>query len=1822
MATQIKLRRDSYQNWFDANPTLALGEPAYDTTNNKLKIGNGTTAWRLLGYLADSTATLSLVNGDKTIMLGSDGTLTLPPQAATLQTVEDISTAKIFRATNSTNATAIQEAKDDWFGAELTFADVRDQDEQISGVTRPWSGMPSYEALPLIQEYTPPVGVPPPPGSLRPSATTATNAYLMWKELVSNIDIVSGDKTFSFENTGNLTIPGAIKSLDDNSLNVISTGSNFKVASVSIDGSGGRVFVRADDGSTLKSWEFNDTGVLKLPNGGDIVDSAGNSVLGGGGSGDRLVNGQTEFILNADGSITFPDNTVQTTAYTGQADVNLLSSVNSIDVQTGDTDRWFVRLRREDNEVNPGFRGVTVYSTNYDSQGNAILVAQLDLDQNGGDGIVVAKFTPEGELVWKKSLGAIGSGTVVPHYPESNAVIDSDNNILLAINPDDSQVKKIVKINGTTGAVIFSKVIEFTSNFWIKAMALDSANNIIIGGYFFLDGDDTPFVAKLNPTATSITWQRSFDVVESGYSHIYSVAVDFNDDIIVAGDALVEITVNGSPTVNPQILVAKITEAGGIDWQKTVSLVSDTPYSAASGLSLDSVGNIYVTGTYYVDNAESSSWSGGQGGPGAKKSNAVFLFKMTTLGSIVWDRRVGPGECDWVGVGTAVGDDGDLYLYASTYQRNSAGNADQSFGYWNSALALARYNKTTGAVVWQSYFDNPNSQEIPGLLNDAPYVGFTGVPSTDLMTVQDGKILIGGSVRLGASGADLLDGTPGTDEDYFTQGFIAQFDTAATAWSAEGWSLSTSRIPGRLTNNLTAVNGPVTLANDIAMSPEGNANLATQAVSMSVRRNTSKINTWRFGKDGTFTAPADANIRLQQQQLGSATMYGLIPNNEDDIWFESVCHDADGFAYTLGSNWWTSNRAHIQKFTPEGTVVWNRQIFSGDGASFDVTIVDGVYTTAVVDSGGSGYKVGDRIILSGRDLGGLAVNSLVLSVTDVNNSDNYVGAVDTVTIESGTAATGQNGTYAASDDNDNAKCEVRSMTYDPVSGNIMVVVTTPTMLGGEFTTIQGDAEWTETVVMEIDSGSGTIVRTTTLQDEGDVYAFDTDVSATGKIAVVGQKFNEYNEYGAITPLAGSPQSKIWVAKADIDAEHFPGEAFSNYSDWWITGTGITDQAQVTNVNYYENLSGTVEAPNEAVAAVFSVDIASGAYTNIQATTPGVGYRSGQKFKILGSSLGGATPDNDLTFTVGVDGGGGVNGVINPTGTATGADRSYTSRIPFRVRGTGATFFLAFNPTTGAVIDSGVTSSGQDYLVGDEITILGTSFAGGTVPATNITIAVGSVDGSGAVTGSVNVYGTHPTTHLQLSTSTGLDFTTNGSTFAIKQNVGGEAFVWTPDFTKAIGGPTSDVFTGVVWNAAGTHLYAVGNGQYEVSYSQALVVKFTSAGQITASKFVNDNMGNEDAYDGAVALMANDSIVVVHAMYNNYRDEQDEVLVTKLDSSLNIVWQQFIGIESGDGWTDPGSKISVAVDPATDEILLAWESYNEDIFNDDAIHVVKLDTDGEVVWKRMWGVHESDTRTNYLGYGNKALSIHGNKFTLAGYTDAPDDNYANAFIVTLPLDGTGVGEHGLWTYAEPNDDRIKVWRLSGRTATTFTPTVHTNGITTISNLKYYYTGYPTNEFTFYPQTILSNQGGAIEFADGSKQTFSAAIVPQVKISAGRYTLRPEDSGRHILIESSNYSVIIPNWEKVTLPVGYTVTLVNISGEDAYVECESVNYPGPGLRGSMWFSGGNDKTAYIGFPDNGSGQMITLIKIKEGTRSDDSENHGDIWMVAGADIYNND
>jgi len=55
MAVQIQVRRDSAADWTTNNPTLASGEIGHETDTNKIKIGDGSTAWTALDYFAGAT---------------------------------------------------------------------------------------------------------------------------------------------------------------------------------------------------------------------------------------------------------------------------------------------------------------------------------------------------------------------------------------------------------------------------------------------------------------------------------------------------------------------------------------------------------------------------------------------------------------------------------------------------------------------------------------------------------------------------------------------------------------------------------------------------------------------------------------------------------------------------------------------------------------------------------------------------------------------------------------------------------------------------------------------------------------------------------------------------------------------------------------------------------------------------------------------------------------------------------------------------------------------------------------------------------------------------------------------------------------------------------------------------------------------------------------------------------------------------------------------------------------------------------------------------------------------------------------------------------------------------------------------------------------------------------------------------------------------------------------------------------------------------------------------------------------------------------------
>jgi len=82
----LKLRRDTATNWASANPVLAAGEAVIDSTANKIKLGDGTTAYNSLGYMSGG---LTLLDEDNF----SSNSATSPPSQQSTKAYVDTADA-------------------------------------------------------------------------------------------------------------------------------------------------------------------------------------------------------------------------------------------------------------------------------------------------------------------------------------------------------------------------------------------------------------------------------------------------------------------------------------------------------------------------------------------------------------------------------------------------------------------------------------------------------------------------------------------------------------------------------------------------------------------------------------------------------------------------------------------------------------------------------------------------------------------------------------------------------------------------------------------------------------------------------------------------------------------------------------------------------------------------------------------------------------------------------------------------------------------------------------------------------------------------------------------------------------------------------------------------------------------------------------------------------------------------------------------------------------------------------------------------------------------------------------------------------------------------------------------------------------------------------------------------------------------------------------------------------------------------------------------------------------------------------------------------
>lgn len=432
----------------------------------------------------------------------------------------------------------------------------------------------------------------------------------------------------------------------------------------------------------------------------------------------------------------------------------------------------------------------------------------------------------------------------------------------------------------------------------------------------------------------------------------------------------------------------------------------------------------------------------------------------------------------------------------------------------------------------------------------------------------------------------------------------------------------------------------------------------------------------------------------------------------------------------------------------------NNDTTLGIDATFDITVSTGTYILDDINQSGSGYQIGDRILITGDKIGGVTPNHDAVVLVETVFSD---GAIATATIAgtpfdgteslTGVSATydGGQGTGAEFDiaweDNEYTIVDISSPDdstnyivndiiripgnlIDPANGlspqNDLYVTVTGLGAGGAITSLTFDGTAPDYIntfiaVPYSTSGSGTGAEINVTSDSG---SYTVDIILPGQDFLPGDTITVLG-----SDLGGStPTNDLTIT---VDNVGGLGEILT------VSTFGFSFNGSTASTIAGENIVGS--------GATFNVELSAGTYI-VTIETPGSQYGVNQQLTITGDQLFGTTPANDLTITVtAVDElSSGVITSINSSGTANTGGGTFigVSGVPQDNVGVGALFNInkEFTEYSSIILANG----GSEYAEGNRIIIPGTSLNGQS-PLNDISLRVLSVDSFGTILTFVSDY---------------------------------------------------------------------------------------------------------------------------------------------------------------------------------------------------------------------------------------------------------------------------------------------------------------------------------------------------------------------------------------------------------------------------------------------------------------------------------------------------
>ena len=398
--------------------------------------------------------------------------------------------------------------------------------------------------------------------------------------------------------------------------------------------------------------------------------------------------------------VTDTSNNVYITGYfSGVIDADPSSSTFSLS-SNGSDDIFIVKLDHLGNFIwAKSFGGINIdqaTSITLDSFGNILLTgsfqnvvdfdagsASFTLVSNGSSDIFLAKYDPNGNFLWSKSIGGINydSGLSVKTDFLDNIVICGFYSDIVDFDPNSATVTLsslgslddmfILQLDNL-GNFNWAKSIGSSGNDYesANAIAIDNFGSIFITGYFsgITDFDPGSGIYNVNPNFSSssardifvlkldmsgnFNWVKTTNASTSINNYPKSISIDNKANLVVSGVFLgsLNLNMNGgtnslNSSGNKDIFILKLDNAGNFIWVKKVGGVNDDLVFSSL---IDNNDNIYYGGAFWLSVDFDPNVTSYNLTSVSSTAQDAFISKLDSSGNFVWAKKMGGASVDQV----------------------------------------------------------------------------------------------------------------------------------------------------------------------------------------------------------------------------------------------------------------------------------------------------------------------------------------------------------------------------------------------------------------------------------------------------------------------------------------------------------------------------------------------------------------------------------------------------------------------------------------------------------------------------------------------------------------------------------------------------------------------------------------------------------------------------------------------------------------------------------------------------------------------------------------------------------------------------------------------------------------------------------------------------------------------------------------------------------------------------------------------------------------------------------------------------------------------